>query len=120
VPSLTVVDAFTLMKGQKFLREHVFTRVERQLLAVKEGKVGEMTPKEQRKIRHRVAWETALAAEAAEAEVEKSSLGAWDATKKAVGEVEGEMAVDDATKALQQSAISPQQPWEDELTDRTR
>jgi hypothetical protein len=44
VPSLTVVDAFTLMKGQQFLREHVFTRVERRVLAVKEGRVGEMTP----------------------------------------------------------------------------
>ena len=76
VPSLTVVDAFTLMKGQQFLREHVFTRVERRALAVKEGRVGEMTPKEQRKIKSRALWVKAqeeIAARAAEAEVEKST-----------------------------------------------
>lgn len=43
------------MKGQRFLREHVFSRVERQMLAVKEGRVGELTPKEQRKISNRAA-----------------------------------------------------------------
>ena len=123
VPSLTVADAFTLMKGQQFLREHVFTRVERRVLAVKEGRVGEMTPKEQRKIKSRALWvkgQEEIAARAAEAAVKKSSLGDWGATKKAVGEVEEEIAVDEATRALQQSAISPQQPWEDQLTDRTR
>jgi hypothetical protein len=123
-------DTFTVMKGQTFLREHVFTRVERQILAVKEGRIGELSAKDQRKVKNRIAFEeeTARAARAAEAEaeakaeaeVEKSSLGAWGATKAAVGEVEEEMAVDEATKALGQAEISHRQPWESELVDGTK
>jgi hypothetical protein len=118
-----LLDVYALMKGQQYLREHVFTRVERQELAVKGGRVGELTPKDQRKIKNRALWakgQEEIAARAAEAEVEKSSLGAWDAAKKAVGEVEEEIAVDETAKALQHSTISAPQPWEDALTDRTK
>jgi hypothetical protein len=44
----------------------------------------------------------------------------WDAAKKAVGEVEEEIAVDETAKALQHSTIRAPQPWEDALTDRTK
>ena len=119
-------DVYTLMRGQKHLREHVFSRVERQELAVKEGTVGELSIKEQRKIKDRALWAkgqeriAARAAEAAEAEVEKSALGEWSATKKAVGEVEEEIAVEKTIKAFGQTEISKRQPWEDELVDRTK
>jgi hypothetical protein len=119
-------DVYSLMRGQKYLREHVFSSVERQELAVKEGRVDELTPKEQRKLKNRTQWNkgqeqiAARAAEAAEAEVEKSALGEWSATKKAVGEVEEKIAVEKTIKAFGQMEISKRQPWEDELVDRTK
>ena len=111
------------MKGQTFLREQVFSRVERQILAVKEGRIGELSVKDQRKARNRIAWakgQEESAAEVAEAEVEKSSLGQWATTKDAVGEVEKEIEVDEATKAFGLTEISQKKLWESDLADRTK
>jgi len=112
------------MMGQNFLREHVFTRFEREAMAVTEGRVGELSAKAQRKIRNRALWakrqhqEVARADEAAveeeeEEEEEGTPLAQWGPTRDAVGEVEEEIVVEEAIKASRK-------PWEGELTDRTK
>jgi hypothetical protein len=109
----------------------VFTRMERENMTVEEGREHKLSNRARRRAKNRAEGdaaqfeEAALAAAAAaaaaeEAEVEKSSLGAWGATKDAVREVEEEMAVDETTKAFGQTEISQRKAWEDELTDRTK
>ena len=115
------------MQGQDGALQMVFTRMERENMTVEEGREHKLSNRARRRAKNRAdgdaaqVEEAALAAAAAEeAEVEKSSLGAWGATKNAVREVEEEMAVDETTKAFGQTEISQRKAWEDELTDRTK
>jgi hypothetical protein len=112
------------MQGQDRALEMVFTRIERENMMMAGGEGHKLPNRAMRRARNRAngdAKEAARVAAAAEvAEENKSSLGAWDATKNAVGEVEEQIAVDQTIKAFGQTEISQRQPWEDELADRTK
>ena len=114
------------MKGQEKLTSEVFSRIEREQILVAEGREHELSDRNRRRLKNRAAWNEGLqekaarAAERAEAEAEKSALGQWGPTKEAVKEVEKEIAVDQTIKALGQTEISKEQPWKEELTDRTK
>jgi hypothetical protein len=98
--------------------------MERENLMIAVGEGHKLPNRSQRRAMNRAAGdaeEAARAAVAAEvAEENESPLGAWSATKNAVSEVEGKIAVDETTKAFGQTEISKRQPWEDELADRTK
>jgi hypothetical protein len=136
---MCVLDVLNVMKGQESLLAQVFSRVERERRLVAEGREHELSDKNRRRMKNRAAAaaadaarteETALAAEAAaaaeeeeeeeEEEQESSLFGRWAAAKEAVGEVEKEIAVDEATRAFGQAAISPREPWKGNLIDRTK
>jgi len=119
-----MIGVFDIMKGQDRALEMFFTRMEREEMLVAMGRGHELSVKARRRRENRVAGDAALAEEIARAaetaEDNSSSLAQRGTTKDAVTDVEGEIAVADAIRAFGQAEITPREPWEGLLTDRTK
>lgn len=108
-------DTFDLKRGQDYLRQAVWTKAEREAMMVAAGREAELPRKAKKKL------ERARQAAEKEKETEKqSALGEWKETEDAIGGVEDEIEVEESTIALGRVKISEKQPWEGDLTDRTK
>jgi hypothetical protein len=50
----------------------------------------------------------------------KTALGGWEDSKKAIEEAEEQIEVEGMAAMLDQTGISPKQPWTEEVVDRTK
>jgi len=99
----------SLRKGELKLMEKVWNREERAILWEAVGN----NPKERyAKKQRRRAANRALEG--------KTALGGWEDSKKAIEEAEEQIEVEGMAAMLDQTGISPKQPWTEEVVDRTK
>jgi len=101
------------MEGDRKLRTIVWSQRERDEMMLESGEIpsGRKAKMKLERTRREI-----------ESEQEEQRLAAeqWKSMNDAVGEVEGEIEMEDTTAAMDETAISQKLPWQGELADRTK